>query len=494
MRRTLTMLAGGAMAAAVGLGGPTVASARTVPADASPVAAPQAMATTTTLTASRASSSYDSTVTFTATVSAGSGSPAGSVRFTDVSNGGVLATEKLGDGVATLTTAALAPGARKIVAHYQGNASFAGSTSAALSFPVAAAGSDAVGYQIDGPHDGDQPRGTLHAATLTRKWRVDLYGGYASYPLVAAGRVFLTEGNGVGTVWLYALDAATGKTDWSTVVFNGNDPGYVTLAYDGQRVFALTPAGTLAGYAAATGGQLWAVQLPGQSTFGEPPAAYDGVVYASGAGVGGTVYAVSEEDGRVRWMQPVMDGIGSSPAVNGSGVYVSYDQQQDYRFRLGGGLVWHYEPGGDGGGGSIPALYDGSVYARGDPNFDSPLILSAASGKVTGSFASDGEPAFAGSSMYTVAGGDLVASASTGSPARWTFAGHDLDTAPVVSDGAVYALSTRGTVFGVSVATGKKLWSGSVGQATNGPVLSGLAIGGGLLLAPAGSSLTAFGG
>jgi hypothetical protein len=37
------------------------------------------------------------------------------------------------------------------------------------------------------------------------------------------------------------------------------------------------------------------------------------------------------------------------------------------------------------------------------------------------------------------------------------------------------------------------VWSGTVGQATNGPVLSGIAIGGGLLVVPAGSTLTAFG-
>ena len=49
------------------------------------------------------------------------------------------------------------------------------------------------------------------------------------------------------------------------------------------------------------------------------------------------------------------------------------------------------------------------------------------------------------------------------------------------------------TVFGVSAATGAKVWSGTVGQATNGPVLSGVAIGGGLLVVPAGSTLTAFG-
>ena len=133
------------------------------------------------------------------------------------------------------------------------------------------------------------------------------------------------------------------------------------------------------------------------------------------------------------------------------------------------------------------------MYARGFPSFDSPVILSKTSGKVTGTFASDYEPAFAGTSMYTVNGGDLVASAASGSPSRWAFAGHNVDTAAVVSNGVVYALSTSGTVFGISAASGAEVWHGSVGQATNGPVLSGIAVGGGLLVVPAGSTLTAFG-
>ena len=44
-------------------------------------------------------------------------------------------------------------------------------------------------------------------------------------------------------------------------------------------------SGVLTAFATATGHELWSVQMPGQSSF----TAYDGVVYVSGAGVGGTV-------------------------------------------------------------------------------------------------------------------------------------------------------------------------------------------------------------
>ena len=472
VRRTHRVLTGVGLAMAVSLGGPAAATATT--------AAAAAIATTTTVTSSRASSSYDSWVTFTATVTAASGTPVGAVTFADASNGSVLATKRLSSGTASLTTAALAPGARQIVAHYGGGSGFGPSTSTALGIPVAAAGSDAVAFQIDARHDGDQTRGPLTASSLTKKWRADL-NGVASYPLIARGRVFVMTNPG----GLYALSAATGHTEWRDAYDTG------TVTYDGQEVFALTQGGTLTAYTAGTGHKLWAIQLPLQATFTAPPTAYDGVVYVSGAGVGGTVYAVSEADGRVRWMQPVQNGDDSSPAVDDSGVYVSYAEHQDYRFRLSGQLVWNYAPSGEGGGGSSPVLHGASVYTRGYPIFDSPIILSKASGKLTGAFATDVQPAFDGTSMYTLQDGNLVAVDPSGSPNRWTFAGQNLTTAPVISNGVVYAANVSGTIFGVSAATGTQVWSGTAGDGdANG---GGMAVGGGLLVVPAGSTVTAFG-
>jgi outer membrane protein assembly factor BamB len=472
VRRTHRVLTGAGMAMAVSLAGPAAATATAAP---SPTAG---TATTTTVTSSEASSSYDSWVTFTATVTAASGTPTGSVTFADVSNGSVLATENLVSGTASLTTAALAPGSRSIVARYRGDTTFSPSSSAALSFPVAAAGSDAVAYQIDASHDGDQPRGPLTASSLTQKWRVDLNAD-ASYPLIARGRVFVQAGG------LYALSAATGQTEWQDAYDTG------TVTYDGQEVFALTPGGTLTAYTASTGHKLWTKQLPFQATFSAPPTAYDGVVYISGAGVGGTLYAVSEADGRIRWMQGVQNGDDSSPAVDDTGAYVSYAEHQDYRFTLSGRLVWNYAPSGEGGGGSTPVLHGNSAYMRGDPGLNSPIILSKASGKLTGAFATDSEPGFDSTSMYTLQDGDLVAVHPSGSPNRWTFAGQNLTTAPVISNGVVYVANVSGTIFGVSAATGTQVWSGTAGDGEAQGI--GLAIGGGLLLVPAGSTVTAFG-
>ncbi len=303
MRWAGRVFAGCGIVAAVGLIAPAAATAA--------AASPQALITTkTALTSSSASITRDSWVRFTAKVSAASGTPTGLVTFTDQSNGSILDTAKLSSGTASFATAALAPGARSIVAHYSGSSPFAASTSAALGISVAPAGSLATAYQVDSRHDGQQTGGTLSAASLTKKWSKTLGGTTSygpapvSYPVIARGRVFVTVENSqsYGTE-LYALNASTGATDWSVGL--GGLYYFSALTYDGQRIFALNYNGVLTAFMASTGHELWSVQMPGQYAFTAPPTAYDGVVYVSGAGSGGTVYAVSEADGVVRWTGPV---------------------------------------------------------------------------------------------------------------------------------------------------------------------------------------------
>lgn len=484
MRRYQRALGGCGIVAAVCLG---VAPASTASAQA-------ATATKITLTASATSVTQDSWVTFRAQVA----SAAGSVTFSDASNGSILGTAKLVSGTATLKTAALAPGTRQIVARY------GGSSSAALAISVARAGSDAVTYQIDPAHDGSQALGAPRASSLTRKWKVTLGGtggglagaGDVSYPVIAGGRVFVTvENTQTYGTHLYALNASTGATDWSVGL--AGTYGFSALAYNGRAIFALNYDGLLTAFSASTGHELWATQMPDQWAFTAPPTAYDGVVYVSGAGYGGYVYAVSEADGRVRWEGTVANGDKSSPAVDDTGAYVSYDGQQDYRFSLRGKLVWHHATCCEGGGGSTAVLHGRHVYARGA--LDTPVILSKSTGASSGTFASQTAPAFDSTNMYTLDNGYLVAVDPSGSPDRWSFGGGTLVTAPVVAGGAVFAGSSTGRVYAVSATTGKQIWTGVAGSVIVGPdeqnadVLVGMAVGDGLLVVPAGNALAAFG-
>jgi outer membrane protein assembly factor BamB len=511
MRRWHTGAAGVSMALILGgSGAPALAApASTAPSSvvmrATAAAQKATVATATRLTASRRSSAYDSTVTFTAKVTARHGNPAGLVLFADASDDSYLAAEPLRHGSATLPTAALAPGTRRIVAEYLGSKTFKISRSGQVEVSVKAAGTDAVAYQIDASHDGYQAQDRLSTRNLRHRWTRTLAGasgdgteaGDVSYPVIAGGRVFVTvestQGNGTTLV---ALSSQTGRTDWSTGI--GGLYGFSALTYDGQRVFALNFGGVLTAYTASNGHEDWSVQLPGQYAFTAPPTAYNGIVYAGGSGEAGTMYAVSEATGQVIWAASVPDGADkSSPAVNATGVYVSYACQEDYRYRLDGRLAWHDQTSCAGGGGSTAVLHGTSMYARGSQ--DTPVILSQATGHHTGSFSSTTVPAVDGGTMFTLQQGGLVAVAASGSPDRWSFGSGSLVTAPLVSNGVVYEGSRNGTVYGVSVSTGRRVWSGKAGSVILGPdeqnadVLVGMAIGGGLLVVPAGHQLTAFG-
>ena len=88
-------------------------------------------ASTTSLVASSAPAAAGQSVTFTATVAANSGTPTGTVTFKDGTT--TLATEPLSGGVGYYTTSSLAVGGHSITAVYNGESSFATSTSAVLS-------------------------------------------------------------------------------------------------------------------------------------------------------------------------------------------------------------------------------------------------------------------------------------------------------------------------------------------------------------------------
>jgi len=496
MRRASLVVVAGGLVAAAGLGPGVVAASAASPS-----------ATKTTMTSSSPSATYDTPVTFTASVNLSGGTPQGSVTFLDRSTGSILDTAPLTDGEATFTTAALAAGSRSIVAEYSGAAGLATSKSAPVAVAVAAAGADALTYQVDPRHDGDQPDSGLTVKSLHQLWNVSLgvasgyidEAGDVSYPVIADGRVFVTVENSqsYGGV-LYALNASTGATDWSVGI--AGTYGFSALAYDGQDLFVVNFDGVLTAFTANSGHELWSEQLPGQYAFTAPPTAYDGVVYVSGAGSGGTVYAVSEADGVVRWTASVENGDKSSPAVDSTGVYVSYACQQDYRFKLNGTLVWHHTTSCEGGGGSTTVLHGASVYARGSVGLDTPIALTKSAGSSVGSFASTTAPAFGGQNMYTLYGGKLVAVDPSGSPDRWSFGSGTLVTAPVVGGSVVFVGSSSGTVYGVAAQSGKQVWSASAGPTILGPdeqnadVLVGMAIGDGMLVVPAGNELTAFGG
>jgi PQQ-like domain/Bacterial Ig-like domain (group 3) len=476
----------------------------------------------TTLQSSCAASAYDTALTLTASVTSGApGTPSGNVTFTDASNGSVLAIEPLIGGVAHLATAALAPGARNTVATYSGDNGSAPSVSTSRAITVTPPPTTvATAFQNDSRHDSMDLGDTFNPATLHQAWSVNLNPtsrtATVSYPLIAGGRIFVMVADVASPAEFQsfvALDAATGATDWQV----SSNAGLVGLTYDGGQVFAQTGTGTLTAYDAASGHVNWAT-APGQYSFSAPPTAYDGVLYASGAGSGGTLFALSEANGEVLWSAQVWNGDMSSPTVDDSGVYEDYVCDYAYHFGLDGTTRWTDIFGCNGFGGATSVLNGSHPYLPGGNGPPGALIISTATGVSSGTFGGTGMPSFGGhgmpsfgrhgmpsfdaANMYEVVGGVLDAVDKSGSPTNWSFTGDGaIDTTPVTTNGIVFTGSSNGNLYGINSNTGAQEWTavapGSVstidGILGSGPGIHiGLAAADGLLAVPAGGFLTVY--
>jgi outer membrane protein assembly factor BamB len=361
--------------------------------------------------------------------------------------------------------------------------------------PTASPSPWAVAYQIDTAHSGSQSDTTT--PPLAQRWARDL-GGLVSYPLIAEGKVFVTVANqGTYGTKLYALDEATGATSWGPIDLGGTF-NCSSIAYDAGRVFALNFDGLLRAFDASSGGSVWAKQLPGQYSFTSPPTALGGIVYAGGAGSGGTVYAVAEQDGTVKWTAGVANGDRSSPAVSTTGVYVSYACNQTYDFSPSTGtLIWHHSGSCSGGGGRTPVLFGGRLYAR--DFVTGNLVFDAATGAVLAAFSAGPAPALSGSTGFFLAGSTLEARDAASNAVQWSFTGDGtLSSAPIVVNGYVYIGSTSGKLYALNAATGSNVWTNSVGSAVKPPdeqnafQLPGLAAGDGFVVVPASNLLVAY--
>jgi outer membrane protein assembly factor BamB len=348
--------------------------------------------------------------------------------------------------------------------------------------PHAITGTDAVAFQMNAAHTGASTDAV--GPQWTQAWTTTL-GGAVGYPLVVAGRVYVLDN--APSPSLIAYDGATGAIDWQDAV----GASLTGITYNGGRIFEQSGS-IMTAYDATTGAQDWSATMSGQYEFNAAPTASNGIVYSVGAGSGGTLYALSESTGATLWTQEVENGNTSSPAVGDGNVYTSFacDLTQVFNATTGS-PVWQEEYGCEGGGGQTSVLADGDLFLR-------DTILNAATGATVRSLSTDPPPAVDGQNAYTEKGGTLEAQTVANGSVLWSFAGDgDLITAPIVVNGVVYEGSSTGNLYGVSATTGQLLWSDDIGTAMSGnsgftDSYNGLGEGDGLLVVPAGDTLTVF--
>jgi outer membrane protein assembly factor BamB len=379
------------------------------------------------------------------------------------------------------------------------NAGGLGTVSAAMSVVVAIPTIDAVAMQIDPAHTG-----TVHfnSPTLpsTSLWHVDL-GGAPSYALIASGKVFVTVTLTGGASELVALDQATGATVWGPILLQGQ----AAAAYDSGTVFIVSSvignAALMQAYDATNGHLNWSTLLSGQYMFSSPPTAANGHVYTGGAGSGGTLYAVDQGTGAMAWTRPVANGDASAPAVTADGVYVTYPCTT-YDFRPATGeAAWTNNTGCSGGGGATPVVANGVLYSPNSAGGSySGSTFNAATGQLLGAYVADNLPAIGAQSGYFLQGGTLRGITLSSNAVQWSFAGDgQLVTSPIVVNQYVFVGSGSGHLYGLDANTGQQQWVQDLGAPIPAGAgwgarmpITGLSAGDGLLVAPAGNTLTAF--
>lgn len=357
-------------------------------------------------------------------------------------------------------------------------------------------------FQNDATHTGSVTTDHL-TPPLRQRWAVD-FGQKISYPLIADGKVFVTVRNASSGSMLFALEQTFGGFIWSFDL--GGSSQWSGLCYENGRVFAVNGSGLLRAFDGTSGSVIWNVQLPGQFSFSAPPTVSQGVIYVSGAGSGGTVYAVNADSGAVLWTRAVMNGDKSSPAVSSDGVYVSYTCPNVYKLDPAtGAIIWHYSTGCSGGGGKTPALYNDRLYVR---DF-SDTIFDSATGTITGNFNAKNTPAFSGNRGFFLNGphffgsfGTLEARDVNTNSVLWSFNGDGfLQSAVLVVNNYVYVGSSQGRLYAVNAATGQQAWVTNtldsipfVDEQNASQPLTGFAAGEGLLVIPTSTKLIAYEG
>lgn len=360
-------------------------------------------------------------------------------------------------------------------------------TTSAQTVTITAPSIDAVGYQMNAAHTGAVNFNSVSFPTSSL-WSVTV-GGPASYALIVNDRVFVTVSVN-GNTELLALNASTGATVWGPIEF----PGIANAAYDAGKLFVVSGTGNTTQIISAvdpvTGATEWSANVSGD-WFPAPPVATDGEVYAVN---GGVLTAFSEADGATLWHQNV-GGTFGTVAVTADGVYSS-SPCTTYDFRPATGeTVWTDNTGCSGGGGNTPVTANGVVYSPINGNY-SGESYNAETGALLSGFSTSYIPAVTATTAFMLNSGTLQAESLSNNQILWSFAGDgSLDTAPIEVNNYVIVGSSNGNLYALDASTGAQIWTQNVGApiatGTNS-MLSGLAAGDGLLVVPAGNTVTAY--
>lgn len=359
-------------------------------------------------------------------------------------------------------------------------------------------------FGFDAQHTGFNPvEKTItpgNVSSLTQAWFSHaMQGNVLSSPVVSGGLVYSGSLEGK----LYAIEATTGQTRWTTpaaftsstsnvstpAVFNDSvyiclqdrrlyafDARQGTLRWNSSAGHDLVPSPIVAGgvvyatgggriyaFDASSGHSHWVSQpVAGMDSASSPVAVANGLVYVclSGSGAGmGRIYAFDTSTGTFKWSTEPVDGgvdINSSPTVVGDLLYIGTGTGALAAFGARSGKRRWTTPAAITSTGSSPAIANGFVYFANDrvTAFDAQTGQRRWATKPIGAY-NDDTPLVANGVVYVCSAGinSVYALDAANGQILWTSppANSQLFTTPGLADGVLYASSEDGSLYAFSL-------------------------------------------
>jgi outer membrane protein assembly factor BamB len=356
--------------------------------------------------------------------------------------------------------------------------------------------SPAATVQIDATHDNVQDEEL--GLPLAERWRVDLEGTPAGYPVIAEGKVFLVEGGR-----LRAMDAATGRTIWGPLAINA-----ATVSYGDGRVFVTSRLRVVA-LDAESGAVLW-IDDAERALHADVWSEHAPTTYAAGrllVGAPERLTALDATTGDLLWADDRRHEGHAPPSVTGDLVVAARSGGVNAHDLETGAEVWRQTSYAISGGASSAMQIVGGVAHEPGSNFAPSSARELVTGAsvwthppeaVSRGAAYHGDVAVFGKSAQYEQG--LSAFQPSTGARRWTL--RTPSTASLTADRAhAYQVDDAGTVRAVGLLTGEVAWEDVTGldpqewpDSVRGfEPYSGSAVGDGLLVVQVGDVVIAYG-
>ncbi len=280
-------------------------------------------------------------------------------------------------------------------------------------------------------------------------WSSDTTGGcVAASPIISNGKVFISSWmNWQGVDALYCLNETTGEIMWTNSL--GGSGGASTAAISGDKLFV---------------GSIYSDGAPWPST------AYSGDLYGINASTGATLWNTTIEHSSAAWC-----GVGSSPVVYGSNIYVTtyskgntnaslnngtlhvLDFDGNYLWNVSAGDNYHY---------TSPAIADGNVFFAGNlTNNHSLFCVNISTHNVSWRFNTTSNkqvrstPVIWNNTVFFASTDRLYAVNASTSTELWNNSFNCGMSTPALAYGNVFIGSSEGNLSCFNASTGNNVWN-----------------------------------